>query len=226
LVFGGLNNLEWGVRKMRIGRLAAALLFAPVLILGFGGPPVEAGSCDSGQECDIHLTNSNTTELLPIDVLVTIDNTGSTTVLEVSLISDGTSNTFQGFIVFGYQSDVEATAINQAGFSVKHDANGDGFGNFDTVYSFSGNPSPQPSPLTFTLASLVTDFPENTSGAEFVVHLQYSGNCSGWASDGTTTPSSNPNCGGTSVAEPGVLFLVGSGMAGLVYLRGRWSRKA
>jgi hypothetical protein len=212
---------------MGMGKLVVVLLLAPLLLFGLGGPPADAGSCASGATCNIELTNANISQLAGVDVRVTINNTGATTVLSVQLISSPLTNTPLGVDQFDYQSSVLVTKVSEAGWTtnVANDQL-DGFGKFLIGNANAAGTGGISSPISFTLASLVTSFPDNTNGAEFGVHVRFGGECSGFISDGTADSiGSNTNCT-RRVAEPSVLLLVGTGLVGLGYLRRRWSWKA
>jgi hypothetical protein len=211
----------------RIGAIAATVVgFA--LVFGVASPPAQAGIC-TDPTCTFELTNSNVTELNPIDVRVTWDNTGATTTLSVQWISGG-PGTPKFISEFGYNSSVAVTGISGGGtfadWTATSNANIDGFGTFATdeqrPNANQGNFGIT-SPIVFTLASLITSIPDNARGAEFVVHVGgYSSGCSGFVSDGTaSSPSSNTSCG--AVSEPAVLLLTGVGFAGAGYLARRRS---
>jgi len=70
----------------------------------------EAISCDAGNTCIEDLTNTNTTGVT-IDIRVTVDNTGATSVLNVAFLSDNIQNTPLGIDQFGYASAVLASIL-------------------------------------------------------------------------------------------------------------------
>ena len=95
----------------------------------------------------------------------------------------------------------------------------DGFGPFDmeiddaagTLLNFS-----------FFLDGKETNFADNANGGEFALHIRYSGGCSGFVSDGTSSnPGANTACipDQGRVPEPGTLLLLGIAMAGLGFSR-------
>jgi hypothetical protein len=98
----------------------------------------------------------------------------------------------------------------------------DGFGSFLNIVNATGNDIT--SPVSFQIDKVVLDFPKNGSpnNAEFAVHVQFNGSCSGYVSDGAhsgnlsqletgcTTNSELPK-----VPEPTTMFLVGSLLSGL-----------
>jgi hypothetical protein len=215
------------MRSRRVGMLAA--LIVTLGALGSGVTPAVAGSCADNTICTFDLLNSNVTELSPIDVRVTWDNTGATTTLSVQWISGG-PGTPKFINEFGYNSDVAVTSTSAGTWTASSNQNIDGFGTFATDEQ---NAPPEnlgvSSPITFTLASTITDIPVNGNGAEFVAHVGgYASGCSGFVSDGTASgTSSNPTCGGTNVSEPGTagpLALIGFGLVSVgALLRKRWS---
>jgi PEP-CTERM motif len=205
-------------KTLTIGLVAlAALILVPSGVL-------YAGSCADNTSCDIELTNSNTSDLdNNIDIRVTIDNTNADnlTRLIVSFISDNVTNTPLGIDQFGYTGTATVSSC-PSGWTCNLGLpnNIDGFG------SFPGNEQKPGSTdllnITFVLNTLVTNFPDNTSGAEFAVHIRYDG-CSGFVSDGTAAIGSAGDCTGTPVPEPATLFLVGSGLVSMGYAgRKRW----
>jgi len=98
-----------GIRGLKMQPL---VWFAAVLPLGLlvTSGPVYAGSCGATATCTFESTVSNVTELSPIDIRVTWNNTGSVTVLSVQWISGGPGT--PGFInEFGYNSTATTTGI-------------------------------------------------------------------------------------------------------------------
>jgi hypothetical protein len=185
-----------------IGIAAGALLVS--------SRPAEAASCAAGATCIVELTNTNVTGV-DIDIRVTINNTGSATILTVAFISDNITNTPLGIDQFGYNSTAVDTVL-PTGFSQASCPKGgcvmDGFGAFVSEID-----SPAGTLLSFTLElnSLVTSFTENGNGSEFAAHVRYSGNCSGFVSDGTASgPTPNANC--TGVPEPASMLLLATGL--------------
>ena len=92
----GAHRKFWG----SVPYLAAAALSLMLLPSG----PVNAGSCAIDSTCIFELTNSNVTELNGnIDIRVTINNTGASTVLSLQYISSNTADPL-GLDKFGYNN--------------------------------------------------------------------------------------------------------------------------
>jgi len=224
-----------------VTRILLGVAVVALVIITGSLVPAEAGSCLAGTTCQIELTHSNVTQLSPIDVRVTWNNTGATTVFSVQWISGG-PGTPKFIEEFGYNTTTAITNITGGGtfadWTVKHTGdpgcgsgcNIDSFGNFATDASRPDGGFGVSAPIVFTLASLITSVPDNGNGAEFVVHVGgYPSGCSGFVSDGTSSgQSSTPSCG-TAVSEPGTvvplaLFGLGLVSAGAL-LRGRSFRR-
>jgi PEP-CTERM motif len=207
-----------------------ALLSGLVALIPSG--PANALSCPIGDVCSIELTNTNIVELAGIDIRVTVDNTGTNTILSYELISSPLSNTPIGLDTFFYDS---STLISPcpAGFNCNFNGdNADGFGTFAShkTLDSGGTGGLTGDPVILTLAGLVTNFDETPGGGEFATHIRFAGipagaSCSGWVSDGTTSDSSSAaGCVPTDhrVPEPGAMTLVG---LGLVSLAGLFTRR-
>ena len=208
------------VTMLVLGAVAFALMLPSI--------SAYAGSCTSGQTCLIELTHANVTELNNnIDIRVTIDDTGATTVLRVQWISGG-PDTPLGIDKFAYRdgtavvTKVDGVPLASSAWSQDNNppVNYDGFGSFTQGYSDPAGASGISSPIAFTLNQLVTSFPDNNKSSEFAVHIRYS-DCSGFVSDGTASTSSDSDCASTKVPEPSVLLFMGVGLVAV----GVWGRK-
>jgi hypothetical protein len=160
-----------------------------------------------------------------INIAVTINNTGATTVLTVAFVSSNLTNTPLGIDVFGYNSSVLAKSLPTGWKQTDPKGspfNGDGFGLFTSEIT---NPGGTDLSLSFTLESLVTTFTENANGAEFVAHLRFDNSCSLWASDGTSNATSPlPTGCGVTTPEPSLLGMLGIGLLGMGIFFGRLRR--
>jgi len=220
-------------KLMKAAIVGSALL--GLTLLG-GITPASAGACAAGATCEFHLLNTNIFNTGPgditIDILVTVNNTGATTVLTFAFAGDNLQNNPLGIDQVAWSADVLAsdplpgTWGHQGGPSPY---NMDGFGSFAQKYT---DPGGTDLTVTFTLASLVTLFPDNNAApgqipGEFAVHIRYDGECSGFVSDATAAQTQDTNCvlTRTETPEPGSLLLLGIGIAALGLARRRMSAR-
>jgi len=223
------------MKKFMKAAIVGSALLGLTLIGGI--TPASAGACAAGATCEFHLLNVNIFNAAPgdiqIDIKVTVNNTGPTTVLTFAFVSDNLTNNPLGIDQVAWSANVLASAPlpgtwgHQGGPSPYAM---DGFGDFAQKYT---DPGGTDLTVTFTLASLVTLFPDNTPhagqiGGEFAVHIRYDGECSGFVSDATAAQTQNGNC--TPIRhegpEPGSLLLLGIGIAALGLARRRMSARA
>lgn len=101
---------------------------------------------------------------------------------------------------------------------------GGGFGSFNSYMSLGSSSDDGISDAIFFVLKGTSGFTANGQGAMFDVHVRYGNECSGWASDGTSTSiNTGTSCGGASVPEPGSLLLLGIGLLSVGLLRWRKS---
>jgi hypothetical protein len=172
-------------------------LLASLGILSIQIPAVYAIECAEGASCDLYLENVNTAELDGIAVRVTIDNTGSNTVLSARLVANPVANAPIGIDQFYYNNATIISSVNEAGWSTNFDGTqADGFGSLASRTNLnSAGTGGISSDIVFTLNGIVTEFPENSQGSSFVVHVRFAETCSGFVSNGiSNSVTSEPTC--------------------------------
>lgn len=193
--------------------------------------PAHAGFCAIGDTCEFHLLNTNVTGFT-IDIEVIVNNLGPNTQITVNYLDDNITNTALGIDKFAFNSllTVNTFPVSGGWSSASCPTGGpnpgcqmDGFGRFKSEID---DPAGTDLNFSFFLNGIETTFADNANGGEFALHIRYDGNCSGFASDGTATPSPNTACipDDNRAPEPGTLLLLGLGMAGLGYARSRARR--
>ena len=139
-------------------------------------------SCPSGKTCIATLTAVNTGCLDGTSVTVTIDNTGSPTILDVSA-TPPSGTTVKSIVELGYQSSSLVTSVSAGTWDLTHQGPKtlDGFGSFlNAIQQTAG--SKNTASVDFTLATSVTSFSPNSDGNLFAVHILLANGCTGFVS--------------------------------------------
>jgi PEP-CTERM motif-containing protein len=213
-------------------QLVQCVCIMAIMALGFGfaflgtAEQASAALCTTGTTCDLTFWNDTNLNLSGDKVVVTLGGlTGGlfTTINFTWVDGNGIPPSAIGIDQIGWTGTVGVSATGCAtGWNCNLGTqNMDGFGSFS---QFQQKPGGTGLNITFTLASGVTGFsafPSNgaPNNAQFAAHVRYGGDCSGFVSNGTTTPGTNGAC--AAVPEPMSLMLLGAGLAGV----GIWRRK-
>lgn len=194
--------------------------------------------------CTVQLQQTNVVQLYGVQVTVTINNTGASTILSFQLTNNPLTNSPIGIDQIGWTGGALSGGANSfsAAYNsissnwIGHNPNNttyiaevtgpnpgsmDGFGKFNVQGAASGSTqgvSPSTA-IVLTLAGKVTTFYSNAAGNMFAVHIRFGGNCSGFVGGlaGTSSANDDSNCSPQSqVPEPGTLALFVAGSLGLL----------
>ncbi len=223
------------------------LMIAVVGLLMSGAPAYADISCPP--TCTVQLQQTNIVQLSGVQVTVTIDNSGSNTVLSFQLTKSPLTNAPAGIDQIGWTggplghgSNTFSTDYNSSDSNwIGHNKNNtiyvaqvtgpssgsmDGFGKFNVEGAASGSTqgiSPS-TVIVLTLGGKVTAFYSNAAGNMFAVHIRFGGNCSGFVGGlaGTASTNDDSNCvPQNQVPEPGTLTSIVAGSLGLCRLLAR-----
>lgn len=218
------------------------LILSAMVMVTCGVPAFADITCAT--TCTVQLQQSNVVQLAGVQVSVTINNTGSTTVLSFQLTHNPLTNLAIGVDQIGWTGGALSGGSNTFSASynsissnwIGHNPNNttyvaqvtgpssgsmDGFGKFNVQGAASGSTDGVTAPITLTLAGKVTTFYSNSTGNIFTVHVRFGGNCSGFVGGltGTSSANNDTDCVPRSqVPEPGTMTLLGTGFLVLTRL--------
>jgi hypothetical protein len=164
----------------------------------------------SASAVTIDLLNWNVTGTGDAKVTVNVNPSGSDWIVTFQFVAGTSGLTALGIDSIGIDPTSGFVAL-QTGFTAGNNdpANQDGFGQFDRTAAEPAGTQGIASAISFTVSG-------TSAPTDFAAHVRFGGNCSGWASNRTTTPSGDvSNCGTTTVPEPSTILLLGSGLLGL-----------
>lgn len=201
------------MKALRAQAVSVSLVLAAVT-----ATPSEAGNCASGAICSFLLNNTDLlgSPLGALNVLVTLNNTSAASGVTVSFVSSNLPNAPLAIDELGFTSSSAAVGL-PAGWTQEFNMQVDGFGLFQ---SHLVNNASSALSLSFSLAHLVTSFPDNFAGAEFVARVRFAnvpgeaGVCAVYASDGRSS-APKPLCAAATVPEPASLLLFGLSALGV-----------
>ena len=182
------------------------------------------------------LTNSNVNQLAGIEIDVTASHDGSgNLLLSVQLVTNPLTNTPLGIDQFFYGASNVATSVSDPGCSggswdpshLNYDGGtADGFGMFVSLKSdCPAGDGGITAPFTFHING-DPSIAANDHGAHYAIHIRFSGDCSGFVSDGTPSATGDDNgCIPSVIPSVTDIALPAVGLATLVWFVGRRAGK-